>query len=145
VPTFAFFAYFLSIAYTPHPQQNQIIKSYQEDRKALLVRLAIWYSIYLSYGGMSVRFLIWPVTENAQRITKKQFFTFKRLSGHRPDSPPFGRIPDFPASLSVLCSWLLRRMNRNIADLSACMLAEIRPSGGGPAGIFNYRNRGSLH
>ncbi len=42
-----------------------------------------------------------------------------------------------PRSFSTPRSRLLRRMDRNLADLSACVLAEIPPNGGGAAGIFN--------
>ena len=55
----------------------------------------------------------------SERITIIDFLTFGRLSGFRPDTPPFGRVPGFPASLSVLRSRLLRRMDRSTADLCA--------------------------
>jgi predicted nucleic acid-binding protein len=39
------------------------------------------------------------ILENAQRANyNKNFLTFGRLSGLRQDSPPFGRVPGFPAA-----------------------------------------------
>ena len=58
----------------------------------------------------------------------------ERILRTRPDGPVqtplWGRVPSFPASLSVLRRSLLRRMDRNIV--------KILPSGGRAAGIFNY-------
>ncbi len=51
-------------------------------------------------------------------ITVIDFFTFRRLSGLRQDSPPFGSVPGFP---------------------EACPYSVAGYCGGRVAGIFNVR------